>query len=79
MGLNVTDTNVTYIVSNLSQLYSQSQSAGSTDNQNINKFLYNYFVLSLISIACSFLGFAIRDTFREWQLDIFLFILVFSD
>ena len=43
---------------------------------NLEKYVYNYLILGLISLISSFFGFAIRDTFNDWKIDICFFTIV---
>ncbi len=75
LGYNVTDGNVTSVVNTVSNLYNAGHISPSK-NDDIDKYLYNYLVLSVINMFSAFFAFAIRESFRDWLMDIGFFILV---
>lgn len=75
LGLNETHPTVLNITNVLKAAYEQAQD-NPEDYDNIDKYLFNYLLFGLISIVCSFFGFAIRDSFRDWQYDIGFMIIV---
>ena len=78
LGKNITDPAVTNVTTALNTIYMTSVNNPSQVD-SINKYLYNYLLLGLISITCSFFGFAVRDTFKVWQMDLTFLIIVLSN
>jgi len=78
LGYNVTDGNVTSIVNTVSSYYKAGHISPSK-NDDIDKYLYNYLVLSVINILSAFFAFAIRESSRNWMMDVGFFILVLRD
>jgi hypothetical protein len=76
--LNTTEKDpiVINITTTLKAAYELGQNSPALSD-NIDKYLFNYLLFGLISIVCSFFGFAIRDTFKDWRYDLGFLIIVF--